>query len=96
MVIFSRIKFRERSDFGNNGFIVCAAFIQFVFIVFSFLFLFIVAIEDSAAVLCSYIGALAVQACGIMHFKENLKQFIIAYFVRLINNLHTLRMAGFS
>jgi hypothetical protein len=67
---FSRIKRAGRGDLCYNIFGECAAFVQLVLIILSFFLLVLVMIEDHAAVLRAFIGALPVERSRIMNLEK--------------------------
>ena len=70
VIIFSGIKMSKRCDFGYDGIVICAAFIQFDFIFFRFSFLFGIVVKYNTAVLRPCIIPLTIECCWVVCFPE--------------------------
>ena len=71
VIVFGSVKFCEGNDLSYDRIVKCAAFIQLRFILFSFLFLLFIVIEDSTAVLCADVIALPVECSRVVSLPEN-------------------------
>src|SRR5690606_9625004 len=94
MVVFGGIKMPESFDFGNDGLVKSAAFIQGFFIIFSLFSLLFVVIVNTTTVLCSYIITLTVECGGIVCFAKNFKQLVVRDYGRIIHNLQGFCKSG--
>ena len=76
VVVLGGVEIREGCDLGDDGFIIRSALVQLRLVMFGLLFLFVIMIEDGAAVLRTYVITLSVEAGRVVGFPEYFQQLI--------------------
>src|SRR5580704_3515091 len=95
LVIFlGAVKFRSRSNFGDDRALEHSFFNQDFLRGPSGGFLLHIVKEDSRAVLRTHIRPLAVQCSGVMALPENGKKLEVGHFCRIELDFHGFRMSG--
>src|SRR5664279_6624597 len=96
VVIFSGIKMVKCCNFGYDRIIICTAFVQLDFIIFGLSFLFSIMVENYAAILRTNIISLTIERGGVVRFPEYFQQFVETNQFRIIDDLQTFGMTGFT